>query len=142
MLKVIKFHVARCKTRAGAQLAEREAVPQTMRWEVSPPLLSLEIGTEALECPRWVTGFLLPDTWQAELPLVNRTSVFPPVRWKCNSAAAEQHLLWVGTTAHDSQQEKVRAVTYRASPAAGRILQGVHQREQIGYGTFSCWCFI
>ena len=110
-----------------------------MRWEVSPPLLALGIGREALKCPRWVIGFLLPDTQQAELPLVNRTSVFPPVRWKCNGAAAEQHLPWVGTAAHDTQREKVRAVAYRDSPAADRILQDVCQGEQIGHGTFSCF---
>lgn len=142
MLKVIKFHVACCKTRAGAQPAEREAAPQTMRWEVSPPLFSLEIGREVLECLRWVTGFLLSDTRQAELPLVNQTSVFPPVRWKFKDAAREQHLPWVGIAACDMQQEKVRAVAYRDSPAAGRILQDVCQHEQTDHGAFSCSYFV
>lgn len=130
-----------CKTRAGAQPAEREAAPQ-ITLEVSPPLLSLEISREVLECPRWVTGFLLPDTGQAELPLVSRTSAFPPARWKCNGAATQQHLLRVGTAAHDTQQEKVRAVAYRDSPAAGRILQDACQRQQIGHDTFFCSCFV
>lgn len=74
----------------------------------------------------------MPDTGQAELPLVRRITGFPAVWWKCDGAATEQHLPWVGTAAHNTQQEKVRPVTCRDSPAASRILQNACQPQQIG----------
>lgn len=52
--------------------------------------------------------------------------LFPPVRWEHKG---------------DAKQQKRRA-GLTESPATGRILQALCQRQQVGHGTFSPSCFI